>query len=162
MAGLLQTFFGAATSGVASPIGAVANLANSVIEKIWPDENSPARLEAKLKLAELEQNGDLKTLATLAGLDQGQIETNKIEAASNSLFVAGWRPALGWVCVIALFVYYVPRFLLGMLFWGMEAWGSETLPALPEMGIMDVLGLVATLLGSSTIRFLEKKNGVAR
>lgn len=160
--GLLQTFFGAATGGAAAPIGAVANLANSVIDKIWPDENSPARLEAKLKLAELEQNGDLKTLSTLAGLDQGQIEVNKIEAASNSLFVAGWRPALGWVCVIALFVYYVPRFLLGMLFWGMEAWGSETLPVMPEMGIMDILGLVATLLGSSTIRFLEKKNGVAR
>ena len=35
-------------------------------------------------------------------LAKGQLEVNKAEAASNSLFVAGWRPAVGWVCVLGM------------------------------------------------------------
>lgn len=77
------------------------------------------------------------------------------------LFVAGWRPAIGWVCATALAVYYIPRFLVGTLVWAVAAWGQPTLPPMPEMGIGDILGLVGSLLGMSWLRTVEKKAGVA-
>ena len=151
---------GAALSG-ANPVTAIANVVESVINRIW--EDPVERQKAKIELTRLEENGDLQRMAAAAGLDQGQIDVNKIEAASPSLFVSGWRPAIGWVCVAALAMFYVPRFAVGMVLWTRLAWDAQgTLPPLPDMGIADVLGLVGTLLGASTIRMMERKWGVAR
>ena len=52
-------------------------------------------------------------LATMAEkhaqeLAKGQIEVNKTEAAHKSLFVAGWRPAIGWICGLGLTLFYYP------------------------------------------------------
>ena len=58
-------------------LGAVSDLANSVINKIWPDKTE----------AEKQQ------LAAAVMVIQGQLDINKVEAASPSLFVSGWRPA---------------------------------------------------------------------
>lgn len=156
------SFLGDALGGVASanPISAVADLGGKIIDRLWP--NPAQRDAAKLELLKMQQSGELQEMATLAGLDLAQIEVNKIEASSSSLFVAGWRPAIGWVCAASLALYYIPRFLLGMGFWCYTAWGSQSLPPLPEMGVADVLGLVATMLGSSLIRMREKEKGVAR
>lgn len=148
-------------AGGANPISAVATLGGKIIDRLWPDPETAAR--AKAALAQLEQSGQLAEMATAAGLDAGQIEVNKVEAANSNLFVSGWRPGLGWVCVVALGVYFIPRFVIGMVFWCRLAWTAEgALPALPEMGVADVIGLTATLLGASTIRMMERKWGVAR
>ena len=64
------------------PITAGIDLANSIVSRIWPD-----------KTAQEQQQ-----LAAVLAMVQGQIETNKAEAASDSPFVAGWRPFIGWVC----------------------------------------------------------------
>lgn len=63
-------------------IGAVADLATVVIGKIWPDKSE----------AEKQQ------LAAAVSLVQGQIAINQVEASNPSVFVSGWRPAIGWVC----------------------------------------------------------------
>lgn len=63
-------------------IGAVADLATTVIGKIWPDKSE----------AEKQQ------LAAAVSLVQGQIAINQVEASNPSVFVSGWRPAIGWVC----------------------------------------------------------------
>jgi len=95
-------------------------------------------------------------------IDAAQSEVNKIEAASSSFFVAGWRPALGWTCVLSLFLYYIPRFIIGMTMWVIQVYEKNQMLPLPEMGIADILGLTFTLLGASGIRAWEKKAGVAR
>lgn len=95
-------------------------------------------------------------------IDAAQSEINKIEAASSSFFVAGWRPGLAWICNLAVALYYIPRFGLGMWFWARQVIAENKLIPLPEMGIGDILSLVAILLGASGIRAWEKKQGVAR
>ncbi len=64
-----------------------------ILDKVIPDVN--ARAKAKIALEAAGQSGELDLLL-------GQLEINKIEAASKSLFVAGWRPFIGWVCGIGL------------------------------------------------------------
>ena len=63
-------------------VGAVSSLVETVIGKIWPDKTA----------AEAQQ------LAAAVMVVQGQLDINKTEAANPSVFVSGWRPALGWIC----------------------------------------------------------------
>lgn len=146
----------------ANPITAIADLGGKIIDRLFPDPSQAA--QAKLELLKMQQNGELQEMAAISGLDLAQIEVNKVEAASSSLFVAGWRPAIGWVCAASLAVYYIPRFAIGT---GMWVWACfqatpPTLVPLPEMGIADILGLVGSMLGLSFIRMREKEKGVAR
>ena len=64
-----------------------------VLDKVIPDKN--ARQAAQMALEAADQKGELDLLL-------GQLEVNKVEAASDSLFVAGWRPFIGWVCGVGL------------------------------------------------------------
>lgn len=105
---------------------------------------------------------DGKILAAIEKIDAAQAAVNAAEAASSSLFVAGWRPAIGWVCAGSLALYYPLRVIMGMSMWVRLAWGADALPPMPEMGIGDVIGLTMSLLGMSGIRAFEKKEGVAR
>lgn len=68
-------------------VGQVADLVTTVINKIWPDKSEQEKQE----------------LAGVLTMVQGQLEINKVEAGSQSLFVAGWRPFIGWICGISLF-----------------------------------------------------------
>lgn len=134
-----------------------------IVNKFVPDKTERERIQAEI--AKAQQAGEFAYMQAMFASDSNQVEVNKIEAANPSLFVSGWRPAVGWVCVIALACYYIPRFTIGMLFWSKLAWiqmQSGILPPMPEMGIGDILGLVGTLLGSSAIRAFEKYNNVAR
>ena len=82
------------------PLTAALDLGTSLINKIWPD---PAQQSAEArKLVELYQKGDLAEMQAYVGILQGQMEVNKEEAKHPSIFVAGWRPFVGWVCGISL------------------------------------------------------------
>lgn len=105
---------------------------------------------------------DGKIVAAIEKVNQAQAEINKIEASSSTMFIAGWRPALGWVCALSLALYYPVRIITGMTLWVKSAWGASVLPVMPEVGIGDVIGLVMALLGMSGIRAFEKKEKVAR
>lgn len=107
--------------------------------------------EMQVKMAELDQT-----------LLVAQAEIDKLEAGNASLFVSGWRPFLGWICGISMAIYYIPRFILGTFFWSKLAWESSSLPAMPEMGIGDIVGLVTALLGMAVIRSVDLKAGTAR
>jgi hypothetical protein len=48
---------------------------------------------------------------------EAQTQVNKVEAANPNLFVSGWRPAAGWVCTLAMLVYYIPQVGLAIFFW---------------------------------------------
>lgn len=131
-----------------------------LIKRWFPDPAEAAKREQELE--QLRQNGELQELAAATQLANAQIGVNTEEAKHGSVFVAGWRPAIGWVCAISLGVYYIPRFLIGMGIWAYLSFNSMTLLPIPEMGVADIIALVATMLGSSLIRMREKEHGIAR
>lgn len=74
----------------------ILGIIGKVFEHIWPDPAQQA--EAQLKLAELQQSGELAELNADLQLALAQIQTNQIEAQSDNIFKSGWRPFIGWVC----------------------------------------------------------------
>lgn len=129
------------------PISAALDLGTTLINKIFPD---PAQAsEAKLKLLELQQNGELAIMTA-------QTDINKQEASSSSVFVSGWRPAIGWVCALALAYQYLFRPLAGTVAGVL----GVTIPPLP--GLDDNLWqLMMGMLGLGGLRTFEKTQGVA-
>ena len=119
---------------------------STLLDKILP--NTEAADAAKLELLKLEQTGEIQ-------LAQGQLEINKIEAGSDSLFVAGWRPAVGWISVsgVAWNVLMQP-----MLSW---VSGMVEIQVPPPADLELLLFLLGTLLGVSGLRTAEKIKGVA-
>lgn len=81
------------------PITILLGIGSKVIDKIWPDPVQ--RDAAKLELLKLQQSGELAQLTADTNLMIEQIKVNQAEAANPSLFVSGWRPAIGWVCGLA-------------------------------------------------------------
>lgn len=146
--GLASWIFGtgakAAGEAIATPVEAVGN----ALDKLFTSDDE--RAAADLVRAKLVQNADVL-----------QAEINKIEAAHPTVFVAGWRPAIGWVCVISLLAYYPPRFIVATWLWAAQVIETGMWVTPPEVGIADILGLVASLLGMATIRTVEKQLGVA-
>jgi len=124
-----------------------------ILDKVIPDPAQKA--EAQLKLLQLQQAGEFKELDTELAMAQGQMETNKAEAASADPFSSGWRPAIGWVCAAALFFQYIARPLIQ---WACILYGKP-MPILP--GIDDALWqLMLGMLGLGGLRTYEKSKGV--
>ena len=143
------------------PISAAFDLGKTAIEKIWPDANK--RAEELRKLEELRQAGDLANLNAHVQLMLGQIETNKVEAAHKSLFVAGWRPFVGWVGGIALAWQFV---LYPMLLWGWSiAEASGKIPAgvahPPVLETGALFSIITGMLGIGAMRSADKRAGVS-
>ena len=78
------------------PIGAILDIGSKLVDKFFPDPQQAE--QAKLKLLEMQQNGELAQLAAATDLAKLQIQTNLEEAKSTNWFVAGWRPFVGWIC----------------------------------------------------------------
>jgi len=135
----------------------IANIAAKVIDKFIPDPQ--AKAEALFKLKELEQKGELAQLAAETDLAKGQLEINKIEAASNSLFVAGARPFIMWVCGVAFaYKFIIQPFLIFTLI----AFGSDfDFHKLPLLDWTEMSPVLLGLLGLGGMRTYEKKNGIA-
>ncbi len=139
-------------------IGSVLDFGGKLIERLWPDPKQKA--EAQQKLAELHESGNLAALAAETGLAQAQLDINKVEAASPKMFIAGWRPAVGWVGVISLALVYWPRAIVLCVVWCIQAYGvlkgGGAIPPYPDLGLTDILGLLASLLGMGGLRTAEK------
>lgn len=88
----------------------------------------------------------------------GQLEVNKAESAHSSVFVAGWRPAIGWVGATALAIEFVVR---PLLMWVSVLW-MPTLPSLPSIVNDNLWCLLCGLLGLGGLRTFEKAKGKAR
>jgi hypothetical protein len=129
------------------PISAALDLGNTLITRIFPDPAQAAN--AKLELIKLQQSGELASMTA-------QTDINKVEAASSSLFVSGWRPAIGWVCALALAYQYLLKPLSGVI----ASLFGVTIPPLP--GLDDNLWqLMMGMLGMGGLRTFEKVQGVA-
>ena len=91
-------------------------------------------------------------------LSLAQIEVNKAEAQSGSLFKGGWRPAVGWVCAIA-FLYH---FLLKDIIIFVCAFAGVDVPELPEFDMSTLLTVLGGMLGIGTLRTYEKQKGITK
>lgn len=83
-------------------------------------------------------------------LAKGQLEVNAVEAAHKSLFVSGWRPAIGWICGFALMYSTILAPILGIWF---------TVPSVDSSLLTSVL---MGMLGLGAMRTVEKTKSVAR
>ena len=102
---------------------------------------------------------DLATLASRHAqeLAKSQIETNKEQAKHPSLFVAGARPAIMWICALGLFTQF---FLLPIAEWATAIWMPGV--DLPKLNTEGLMTLTLSLLGLGGMRSFEKSKNVAR
>ena|SRR5207244_5103630 len=129
------------------PVTAIFELGGKLIDKLLPDP--AAKAAATLKLVELQQAGDLAVIA-------GQVEIDKIEAASPRMFVSGWRPFVGWVCASGMAMQFIVAPLV--------SWGSMLFHhplTLPPLDTSVLMTLLISMLGLGGMRMVEKLNGVA-
>lgn len=111
--------------------------------------------EDAAKLAELAQKYQDDVLAADQARAQMQADVNKTEAASTSIFVAGWRPFIGWVCGIGL----LTQFLINPIATWIAALCGKTLQ-FPTLDLGTLVTLLFGMLGLGAMRTFEKVNGV--
>jgi|TARA_B100000073_G_scaffold143828_1_gene118391 hypothetical protein len=87
-----------------------------------------------------------------------QIEVNKAEAQSGSIFKGGWRPAVGWVCAIAFAYHFI---LKDLIIFGASFAGAD-LPELPEFDMGTLLTVLGGMLGIGGLRTYEKQKGITK
>jgi len=130
------------------PISAALELGTSVINKIWPDPVKQA--EEQRKLQELAQKGSLEELNAEVKLLVSQVDLNRVEAAHKSIFVAGWRPFVGWVCGFGLLYNVILAPFLGIWL------------AVPEVETELLYPVLLGMLGLGGMRSFEKVKRVSR
>ncbi len=91
-------------------------------------------------------------------LAKGQLEINKAEAASGSVFKGGWRPFIGWVCGVAFAYHFV---LQPFIVFGVTAAGVE-IPELPSFDMSSLMTVMMGMLGLGGLRSYEKKQGLTK
>jgi len=133
---------------------ALLPLLGTVLDKLFPDPTAAG--EAKLKLMQMAQTGELAQLNADLQLATGQIEVNKVEAANQSIFVAGWRPAIGWVCGAA----FAFKFVVGPFAVIVMAMAGHPIE-LPEFDFTEMSTILLGMLGLGGLRTIEKVKGVA-
>jgi len=120
----------------------------TLIDRLIPDRAAAEKAKAEME-AELIRASNEAALA--------QVEVNKIEAAHSSVFVAGWRPSIGWVCAAGLAWAFV---LAPIASWALVVLGIRA--ELPAIHTDYLLELVLAMLGIGGLRTFEKLRGVAR
>lgn len=116
----------------------------TVLKRVIPDPEARNKAIAEL-------------YTSLQSSDLAQMEVNKAEAQSGSLFVGGWRPSIGWVCSIALFYQFV--------FSPLAVWvGFLVGHPIPKPPALDenLWQLLTGMLGMGALRTFEKLRGVAK
>jgi|TARA_R100001510_G_C7477808_1_gene91166 hypothetical protein len=131
-----------------SILGSLLEPATKLLDKVIEDKD--------------QKNALAHEIATMAErhaqeLAKGQLEVNKTEAAHKSLFVAGWRPFIGWICGVAMLANFL---LIPMANFVLDLSGStNTIPLIELETMMPVL---MGMLGLGAMRSFEKVKKVSR
>jgi hypothetical protein len=131
------------------PFTAGFDLIKTGLDKFFPDADT--ELKGKLAEAASQINNDYQ-------LQLAQLDINKAEASSSSLFVSGWRPAIGWICGFSLcyaaILEPIARFTASVVF--------TYVGAFPIIDTEITLQILLALLGIAGMRSYEKHKGVAK
>jgi len=130
---------------VASLIPSVTGILDKVVE----DKDQKAKLAHEIATLAEKQAHE----AAMA-----QVEVNKAEAQHRSIFVAGWRPFIGWVCGTALAYHFV---LAPFIVFGVAWYGAE-IPALPAFDMDSLMTVLLGMLGLGGMRSFEKAKGLTK
>lgn len=133
-------------------LGSIADLVGKVVDRVWPDATKAQ--EIKLELFKAEQAGQLADLNNAWENAKTQLAVNQVEAGSQSIFVAGWRPFIGWVCGFALVYKFIAAPLLLFVF---AAAGKQVL--LPTLDFTEMLTVLFGMLGLGAMRSYDKTRG---
>lgn len=109
-----------------------------------------------IKLQTIAQEMEIAALEADKAAMLGQIEINKLEAQSTDLFRGGWRPAVGWVCVLGLAYHFLIRTIAP---WIVDTLGHTVNP-MPMIDMGSLLTLLGGLLGLGGFRTFEKVKGI--
>ena len=132
--------------GIGTVIESVGKIASDLIT------TDKERLEMALREKELDQR-----------LDLAQIGVNQTEAQHHSIFVAGWRPAIGWIGAAAMayqFLLY-PLMLWGWTYLQGMGWIPAGLTPPPVLDADQLWVILSGILGIAGMRSYEKSKGVA-
>lgn len=137
-------------------LGPIANFAGKIVDKLSAYFPDPAqKAAALLEIQKLQQTGELAQLASDTQLAQGQIDINKIEAASTNWYIAGARPFILWTCGFALAYVSIfdpmARFVSTVMF--------HYAGAFPIIDTTITMQVLLGLLGLSGMRTYEKRTG---
>lgn len=128
--------------------GFMSGVVKPVLDKFVPDAQQ--RIEAEQFAAR-----------QLQDLTVAQIDVNKEEAKSPSMFVAGWRPFIGWVCGASLAYAAIVHYALAWVLDVISIFTGQSLPPLPKPDLGITLEILAGMLGLGGLRTYEKLNNVA-
>jgi len=126
------------------PVTAGLDFAGKLLDKLFPDPT--ARAQAQIQLLQIQQSGEL-----------AQLSIDQEEAKNENIFVSGWRPALGWVCVAAFAYHYVFQpFLIFLL----TQFGAKVI--LPDFDMNTLSTVLMGMLGLGSLRTVEKMSDKAQ
>ena len=127
-----------------APIGPVSSL----LEKFIPDKDLRSKLSHEIAtMAEKNAHEQIKA----------QLDINKTEAQHNSLFVSGWRPAVGWTCCLGMAANFL---IIPMTNFALALASSNI--SIPLIDLETMLPVLLGMLGLGGMRSFEKSKGVSR
>jgi hypothetical protein len=130
-------------------IGPVLQIANKLI----PDPAQQAQFQ--IQLLQLQQTSEFQELNAQLQMAQTQTNTNNTEASNANLFVAGWRPFIGWICGSGLAWNFAGVPLINAV---MTIIGHPV--NIPVADLSEMMPLLIGMLGLGGMRTYEKINGV--
>lgn len=141
-----------------NPITGIVGAVGQIVDDVWTSDEE--RLKADLQAMQI----GLDAAKVDADLIKGQQDINREEAKHSSIFVAGWRPSLGWCGVAAIAYQYVLYPLLTWAWAWMQAqrWVPDGMRPPPLLDIEALMVLMTGILGLASARTFEKVRGVGR
>ena len=129
-------------------ISALIGPVSAILDKVIPDKD----LREKL-------SHEIATMAERHSQEQvmAQIEVNKAEAAHKSIFIAGWRPAIGWICALGMAGNFL---IIPFANMGLEL--AKTGIVVPMIALSEMMPVLMGMLGLGAMRTFEKTKGVSR
>ena len=130
-------------------LGKLIDPVSNILDKFIQDKDQKAALAHEIATM-AEQHAQELALA--------QIEVNKAEASNGNLFVAGWRPFIGWICGSALAWHFILAPMISSAF----AWAGADAPELPAFDMQSLMTILTGMLGLGGLRTFEKYKGVSK
>lgn len=129
-------------------VSRLLGIGTTLIDRLIPDKTANAA--AKVQLLQMHEAGDIKAMV-------GQLSVNQAEAANQNVFVAGWRPFVGWACGCAfIYAFILQPVIVTLMVVFHRTFDKAMLPVLDMGSMMPVL---LGMLGLGVMRSFDKTQG---